>query len=86
LGLSSRVEAVTERYIVKACNGPPIRLIFVLGVILATEGVMDFTLGLLAAVALIIMTAVVVTIWELFERWEGRLDEGTTTRFPEGSD
>ena len=46
MGLSSRVEAVTERYIVKAGNGPPIRLIFVLGVILATEGVMDFTLGL----------------------------------------
>ena len=47
---------------------------------------MDFTLGLLAAVALIIMTAVVVTVWELFERWEGGLNKGMTTRFPESSD
>jgi hypothetical protein len=64
------LSSVTERYTVRACIGPPIRLIFVLGVILTTEGVMDFTLGLLSAVALIIMTAVVVTVWELFEKWE----------------
>jgi hypothetical protein len=80
------LSSVTERYTVRACIGPPIRLIFVLGVILTTEGVMDFTLGLLAAVALIIMTAVVVTVWELFERWEGGLNKGMTTRFPESSD
>ena len=47
---------------------------------------MDFTLGLLSAIALIFTTAVVVAVWERFERWEGGLNKGTTTRFPERSD
>jgi hypothetical protein len=44
---------------------------------------MELTFGLLSAIALVFTTAIVVTVWELLERWEERPDD---THFPEGVD